>query len=485
MWRKFGVTLAQARAERTEMSPSEFESQLAQGEGQTIEFKRCGTSPHADTFETICSFANRVGGSIYLGVENDGTVRGINPLSALGIERNIVNVTGNPAVFAPAPALEFEKIEYQGKLVIRAWVPMGPSVYRYKNVVYDRIADVDAKVSSDDQISLMYIRKRAYYSEQKIFPFMEFSDLRPDLIDRARSMATANRRDHPWAKLNDEQLLRAAGLYAHDRERGLSGYTLAAALLLGTDELIRSVCPAYLTDAVVRIEDRDRYDDRLMVRTNLMEAYDQLSGFCRRHLPDRFLLEDDRRVSARDVIVRELISNVLIHREFLSAAPAQVTIDAQGIHTRNASKSAFNGRITLSDFSPRPKNPLIADFFAQIGLAEEMGSGTRNLYKYSLAYTGTEPSLVDGDTFKADIATSAARDAVPKAATEKTRDAVARALDELLRRADSVTAAQVAAEANVSLRSTQRHLGNLVKLGEMEALGSTSSRKYRRCRHGE
>ncbi|WP_165252550.1 RNA-binding domain-containing protein [Adlercreutzia sp. ZJ304] len=463
------------------MSPSEFESQLAQGEGQTIEFKRCSTFPHADTFETVCSFANRIGGNIYLGVENDGSIRGVDPLSILDIERNIVNVTGNPAVFTPSPALEFEKIEYNNKLVIRIWVPMGPSVYRYKNVIYDRIADVDAKVTNDDQISLMYIRKKSYYSEQKVFPYIEFSDLRPDLIDRARSMAATNRRDHPWTNLDDKQLLHAAGLYTHDRERGLSGYTLAAALLLGTDELIRSVCPAYLTDAIVRIENKDRYDDRLMVRTNLMEAYAQLSSFCRRHLPDRFLLENDQRVSARDVIVRELISNVLIHREFLSAVPAQVTIDEQGIHTRNASKSVFNGQITLADFSPRPKNPLIADFFTQVGLAEEMGSGTRNLYKYSLAYTGTEPILIDGDMFKADIATSTA----PRAVIEKTQDIVLRTLDELLKETDSATAVQIAERANISLRSTQRHLSNLIKSEEVEALGSTNSRAYRRARRCE
>ena len=29
------------------------------GEGISIEFKRCGSQPRQDTFETICSFANR------------------------------------------------------------------------------------------------------------------------------------------------------------------------------------------------------------------------------------------------------------------------------------------------------------------------------------------------------------------------------------------------------------------------------------------
>lgn len=463
------------------MTPEKFAQFLEQGEGQCIEFKRCGNIPHADTFETICSFANRLGGDIFLGVGNDGTVAGVNEKAVLDIERNIVNVTSNPATFVPAPSLEFEKIKYEGKTVIRVWVPMGPSVYRFKGVIYDRVADVDVKTTSDDRISLMYIRKKGYYSEQKVYPFMKATDLRPDLIDRARKMAVANKRDHAWGKMDDEELLRTAGLYDRDRETGETGYTLAAALLLGTDETIRSVCPAYMTDAVVRLENTDRYDDRLMVRTNLIDSYEQLSAFARRHLPDRFLLEGDIRVSARDVIVRELVSNLLIHREFLSSMPAQLVIDADGLHTKNASRSVFNGRITLADFSPRPKNPLIADFFTQIGLAEEMGSGTRNLYKYSNAYTGTEPELVDGDVFEAHVAVespgSVERDN-PVSAPMANVDQVIRAL---LDSRGSVTASSVAAVAGVSARTALRHLSKAVEAGELVAIGATSSREYRRA----
>ena len=45
--------------------------------------------------------------------------------------------------------------------------------------------------------------------------------------------------------------------------------------------------------ATFRMSDTDRYDDRLVVRTNLIEAYDLLSDFAKRHLPDRFVLDGD------------------------------------------------------------------------------------------------------------------------------------------------------------------------------------------------
>ena len=44
--------------------------------------------------------------------------------------------------------------------------------------------------------------------------------------------------DHPWANMSDQEILKSAGLFQEDRESGKSGYTLAAVLLFGRDELI-------------------------------------------------------------------------------------------------------------------------------------------------------------------------------------------------------------------------------------------------------
>ncbi|MBQ9002357.1 MAG: putative DNA binding domain-containing protein, partial [Eggerthellaceae bacterium] len=181
------------------MKDADFRKCLALGEGTSIEFKRCGNVPGEDTFETICSFANRQGGSVFLGVEKDGTVIGVAENNIEGVERNIVNVINNPKMFNIPPAIELERIAHEGMTVIRAWVPISSIVHSFKNVVYDRIADVDIRVKTDAQLAAMYIRKQEYYSEQKIFPFLSEEDLRLDLIPRIRQMALAKRADHPWA----------------------------------------------------------------------------------------------------------------------------------------------------------------------------------------------------------------------------------------------------------------------------------------------
>ena len=56
---------------------------------------------------------------------------------------------------------------------------------------------------------------------------------------------------------------------------------LLTAVLNGPDSLIYSVFPQYETDALLCVHDTDRYDDRGMVETNLIESYDRLMGFAR------------------------------------------------------------------------------------------------------------------------------------------------------------------------------------------------------------
>ena len=52
-------------------------------------------------------------------------------------------------------------------------------------------------------------------------------------------------------------------------------------------------------------------------------------------------------------------------------------------------------------FTPFPKNPTIAKFFKEIGMADELGSGVRNVFRYGPVYTaGAVPELVEGDVFK-------------------------------------------------------------------------------------
>lgn len=469
------------------------------GEGISVEFKRCGSQPGQDTFETVCSFANRQGGSILLGVRDDGAVEGVPEASALNIERNISNVTSNPDLFNVSPLVEFERLrDSEGRLVIRVWVPMGPSLYTFKGAVYDRVADADVRVKSDAQVTSMMARKRSYYSERTVYSWVTEDDLEMDLLDAVRDALRANDADHPWLSLSNGEFLRAARLFGRDQLTGERGFNLAAVALLGKEDTILDVIPLYRTDAVLRRVETDRYDDRLICRSNLVRAYDELVGFCEKWLPDSFVLDGGQRKSARDVIVRELVCNCLIHREFVSPHIARITIDRGGIRTNNASRALFAGPVTLESLDPTPKNPIIANFFTQMGRSEELGSGTRNLYKFSRLYAGKDPVLEDGDQFTAfvpappvmasvaenevdhDAATDAERSgAVIGSRRNRTRAEVERAVDDLIARYGSFPASAISERvASVGERTVRRYLADMVKEGKLASIPRGRSTTY-------
>lgn len=474
------------------MNIEELESLIARGEGMTLEFKRCsGSQIERDVFETVCSFANRQGGTILLGVTDNGAIEGVDASRVMQLERNLVNVTSNPRLFSPSPTVEPERIDVGGdRSVIRVWVPMGPETYRFKGEAFDRVADADVRLTSDFQISSLAIRKRGLYSERRVYPWIKKSDLRADLLQRTRELAAASHSgSHPWVGMGDDELLRASRLWSRDAETGEEGFTLAAVLLVGNDDLIFDVAPAYRTEALLRRNDVDRYDDRETVQTNLIDAYDRLVAFGEKWLPDAFALDGVQRVSPRDVIVRELVSNTLMHREYSSPYMAKLEIGHGYVATRNASRSTYSRPVTLDNFDPTPKNPVIASFFSQIGRSERLGSGTRNLYKFSRLYSGEDPVMTDGDFFDARVAVPdvmpltvspvAVDDAPISDVGGQKAGAGREKLLSLIARHGRASRPDLAAEAGLSDRTLTRRLGELVDQGLVVREGAGRSVRYR------
>ncbi|WP_201977421.1 RNA-binding domain-containing protein [Hymenobacter rubidus] len=388
---------------------------LSQPESINLEFKRARNQLPADIFESICAFLNRQGGHLLLGVRNDGVPMGVAEEAADALQRDFASLSNNPNKLQPVFLLELQQVRVRGMLLLYVYVPQSSQVHRSAGVVFDRGHEGDFRVLDNTSISQLYARKSGYYTEARIFPFLGASAFKPGLLDRARTLIRSYRPDHPWLALEDKELLRSAGLYKTDFLTGEQGYTLAAALLLGRDEVIQDILPHFRIDALVRRRDLDRYDDRLDIRTNLLDAYDQLMAFTAKHLPDTFHLEGAQRVSLREKIFREVVANLLVHREYTNATPARLIIYADRVEVENANKPISHGPINPERFSPFPKNPTIAKFFVQLGRVEELGSGIRNVTRYLKSYRpGASAEFVEEDVFRTIIPVPAAdADLVP------------------------------------------------------------------------
>ena len=363
---------------------------IEQGEGISVEFKRASTQLPDNFFETVCAFLNRNGGFIILGINDDRIIEGVNPNSVEAICKNIANLSNNPQKLFPSFLIEPESFEYEGKVLVHAFVPISSQVHRCNGKIFDRSADGDFEIKSDVQIKNMYTRKNLLYSENTIYPFLSESDFVPGIVERVRKIIKVNRSNHPWNELSNEEFYRSAGLYRKDISYGTEGFTMAALLLLGKEETIQSAIPHYKIDALLRNIDVSRYDDRENIRCNLIDAYDKLMNFVAKHLPDKFYLEGDQRISLREKIFREIVANMLIHREYTNAFPSTFTIYKEFVETKNANKPHVFGMLYPTTLQAFPKNPNIAQMFTQMGRSEELGTGIRNVYKYSKAYSGSD-----------------------------------------------------------------------------------------------
>lgn len=282
------------------------------------------------------------------------------------------------------------------------YVPESSQVHRCNGKIFDRNNDADIDITNNTMlVAEMFGRKQNIYTENRIFPYVTLDDLRIDLINLARKMAHNQRGDvHPWDTMTDMELLRSANLYSKDLIMGKEGMTLAGVLIFGKDEIILSALPHHKTDVILRIENLERYDDRDDIRTNLIKSYDRLMAFISKHLSDKFYLVNEQRVSIRNKIFREVCTNTLMHREYGSVFPAKLIIERNYVKTENANRPHGYGEINADSFSPFPKNPVIAKFFKEIGLADELGSGIKYINKYLQIYSDSQPRFIEGDIFE-------------------------------------------------------------------------------------
>lgn len=382
------------------MTNKEILDLIKGGESSTVEFKMPMNEITEDIYDTVCAFSNQDGGHIFIGIQDNGAIVGISPDAAERMKKDFSTTVNDTEQLYPPLNLALNEIQIDGRIVLHINVPAGTQVCRYNGKIFEREGKRDLDITNDpDAVFRLYASKQNSYYVDRITDF-KMSDLRTDLIDRARKMSRIRNMNHPWIAMGDEELLRNAGLILKDDKRQREGITLAGVLLFGKDTTIMSALPQHKTDAIFRVENLDHYDDRDVIITNLFDTYDRLMEFGKKHLSDPFVLEGVHSVSARDKILREIVSNLLAHRDYSSAYVAKFVIEKDIMYTENASRAHGSGLLEPSGFEPFSKNPAISRVFRETSLSDELGSGMRNTYRYTEMYSGGIPQFMEGTVFK-------------------------------------------------------------------------------------
>lgn len=137
---------------------------LKQGEGLKIEFKESKNKINKDVYETVCSFLNRCGGEIILGVNDYGDVIGIDGEYIDKIKKDFVTSMNNSNKINPTYYLSIEEFNIEGKNILYIFIPESSQVHRCNNRIFDRNQDGDIDITDyTSQVAAMYQRKELTY----------------------------------------------------------------------------------------------------------------------------------------------------------------------------------------------------------------------------------------------------------------------------------------------------------------------------------
>ncbi len=371
---------------------------IFKGENSFVEFSNCTTEITDSVFQTICSFLNKEGGTLIIGVHDYGKIIGVSDLyigNMLGKIRNTLKKE-----FSPVVDINPEIIQIDGKSVIYLSVPPSPEIQRYRNKIYDRLArEINDVTYSYNLVENIYLRKKKESSENIVCPFLRMNELDDNTFRTMKKYISVINPHHPWLDLTNEEILHTAGFWRKDPLSYKEGFVLAAVLLFGKEVTIQNYCPSiHRTDAIFRKISHEeflqpacnypeiKYDDRDIIFSNLIDSYLRLMAFTEKNLPERIIRIDNEKIDVRKKVFGELITNMLVHREYTHNYASKLLIFSDKVITENGTRPFQNADVTFDTLDAHIKNPLITKVFHEMGWVEKAGSGKENIQKYARFY---------------------------------------------------------------------------------------------------
>ena len=375
------------------MTPEELRVLIAGGETLTVEFKSDqGPLSDADLIENAVCLANKQGGTLLIGVENDGAVTGLHTrhhahpaalaafvanrtVPPLTVEAEFVDLPEGRVAVLTVPAARQPVSTSDGRLLIRYQDvhnrPGCRPLYAYE------LTNWLAERGQADTSAL-------------VVPDAAWDDLDPLEFARLRRLVTETPGDTALLRLSDEEIAGALGLVRANGD--LLTPTLAGLLLVGKEPALQEYVPAHevafqvLHGTDVAVNEFRRWP-LLRVHEWLTQAIDVRNE-------EQELMVGGIRIGVPRYDragVREAINNALIHRDYTRLGAVHVQLHDD--HVRVSNPGGFVegvGPDNLLVTEPRPRNPRLADAFKRAGLVERTGRGVETIYRGQLR-TGRRP----------------------------------------------------------------------------------------------
>lgn len=339
-------------------------------ESKSLEFK----SSITNTFlKTVSAYSNFGDGEIIFGVNDDGTICGIENAEyvRLDIENKI-----NDSI---SPKPDFELIIDESKKIIRLIVREGEyKPYLYKGKAYRRSDSATIEVDRSELKALVLEGSNLSFeeiaSEQQRLKFEDLSKKLEEKLD---------------VSVTTEDVLRTLGLFTKDKR-----YNNAAALLADKNYFY-GIDIARFGNSINEIRDRET-----IAGVSILKQYEEAVSMIKRYYRYELISGIERKTVELipENAFREAVANALIHRDWsvnahISIAMLQdrIEIKSPGSLPRGLTAEEYeNGGISCL------RNPIIGNLFFRLKYIEMFGTGiTRIKHAYANARIKPEFNITD------------------------------------------------------------------------------------------
>ncbi len=344
---------------------------VALGEDSTRQFKRDVTNVDALAAE-MAAFANAEGGTVYLGVDDDGSTPGLSTRDVRRLNQLIANAASH-SVKSPLTVRTRNVALPNARLVILLTIPKG-----LDKPYFDKNGVIWLKAGAD---------KRRINSKEELRRLFQFSD--QFHADELPTKAGLDALDEPrfreflrdtYGKVLPSKKTERQRLLANMNLAGDGVLNLAGLLLFGAEP--QRFKPQFVVKAVkypgTRIH-ATRYDDTEDFGGPLRRVFEGALAFVLRNL---------RKVQARggvnspgvaeipSVVFEELLVNALVHRDYLISAPVRLFVFDDRIEI--ISPGTLPNSLTVEKIrvgNSNLRNPILASFVAK-GVLPYRGLGS-------------------------------------------------------------------------------------------------------------
>ncbi len=441
-------------------------------ESSTLEFK--ASLPRSNQIiKTVVGFCNQHGGKIIIGIENDGTIKGLTEdeieLALEYLNNNIYQETVPPII----PLIYAQNIAGKTVLIIEVSSGMNKPYYvkseKLDKGTYIRLGRSTLRATPDIIEELKLVSRGRFFDSMPV----HHADL-TDLDMKAIEQFFLNRKGIREIPPVINEALSAYRLITD--QHGHIHPTTAGILLFGKDPQKFFPEAFIMCTRYAGIEGREAlaYQD---CTGTLFQQFQQAYNFVLSQLYHSFTIKGpirEERLELPEIAIREAIINAIVHRNYNINATIGISIFDNRIEV--FSPGGFPGPMNLQNIQKGltyTRNFAIAKIFREAGFGEKLGTGFYTIFSSYREYGLRTPEITEGENFVKCILPRLAGDK-PNVLTREEEKLILK----LFESATELSMGEIVKNLQLSRSTVKRRLDHLIQNGILQTRGVGSGTRY-------